>query len=753
MIIRPGTPAQNILKDKYDSLVNIINARLDFENQPKNKISPYIEHPTNFDYVDINGYSLLHYACMTGNAEQVKFLLEKKVDIEKKPLFLIGGITPIEMALRAGHLEISGILFNEGAKCHEILTAKVHPNCIEWFKDKIRESFNESFPEYEQGNFIIREEKYNQFFNDKNMYPFNRISELGDLDLLQIAFDNERASSFVYDQIDEYLMYAASNGHLHLINNFIEKGAKINFISKYKTSSLHAAAENHQYAMCEYLLSLDVNINQQNEVKKTALMLAAENNDIKIVELLKSRNSDALLKDCFGNTILHQAVSMENIEIINLLTNHKDFEKLLTCRNIYGLTSGDIAVDAGFDEAINLLFGNEKLHEIKNNSIYAKKRSAINHRKILPIMYYFLQLNYRDTECLIINGHCTGFTVMRNFYSAKKMKQYFIDTLRVMSSWDGTFQKLHEKFSENFPQARFHITLMSLFDQWIQDIICFQGYSIIEKITQLSQDQISDKFKLFRPSDGEKKAIEYIFRQKVININAAQLNEILSLLAKMPVETHFMIGGGLHSCGGDVRQNNVDYYDPNFQYEIASQNSIAMLSELIVDVKYRAIKQIQNEILNFDCDIYYYKSNGIKMDEFELFSAHEFPDSEEACRRYQEESPCKFTPLHAALFTGSMVSFRKLLENGHCDIMAKDAFNRNYFSDKSIFDIAIETNNATAADLILRKYRDHFDVGLALNELQKTASNQLRNILLLHANSSEETVSVFRQEKRYSEYK
>jgi len=721
-------------RECYDELREVIAERQAFENEPQNQIAPYINHRTDYNYYDVNGLTLIHYASMLGDAKGITELLTGGADIDKTPLF--GGSTALQMALEAGHLDCAKELFARGAKCAQISAARVHPHCKKWFNDQIVESLQLSFPEYKQGNF--NKSRDSRFFTEPMALPLPRIAELGDLEVLKIA-QEKQDSEFIYKK-NALLIKAAENGQQNCVEFLLSHDATLTPLNiGSENTALHAAAENHQTAMASFLIEKGAHPDYQNYRKKTALMAAIESNDIEMVQLLINKSSNIRLKDLDGRTALHYAVFRGNPKITQAILSHPDAKALLSEKDIYGFTATTAAIDAGNDEQLKLLCSDDELNAARQSADYAKKIAQTHQILLLTKMYYFLQLNYRDCECLGSDGNCNGFSFLRNFYSSLKRKQYCFNTLRMISSWDGSDQSLEKKLDTNLEQARYYVNHSELFDQWIQDVIWFQSNT---KIIRIAQEQRNKQFQLLHPNTIQRTSIVTIYRCGHLGLpfSIEQLTEHLQIIQKMPAGIEFDIGGGQHTVSGEIMKQGgfiLDYYDPNFKYEADPEAVSASLADIITDRKYRALKQLMiGDKMMIEFNIYYFShlSNDINMSEFELFSNDELPTSKEDALDYQKKSPSKFTPLHAALFAGSSVSFKKLLEDGYCDITAQNAFGQ------TVFDMAVSSENVEIMSLILHYARDKFDIGNAIaqcSELLEDPNNVFIKVLLQHATPSD----------------
>ncbi|MBA3536510.1 MAG: ankyrin repeat domain-containing protein [Tatlockia sp.] len=709
------------IRKRYKVLLEIIKSRMLFEEN--NKTPPFITHRTTNNFFDIHGYTLLHYASLSADTAAVSELLkDPAVNIEQLPLYLKGGLTPLEMALTAGHLEVAKILLAQGAKSKHIAAAKVHQDCKAWFNEILLESIHESYPGLKIANFnLFKSSKFFESFVDSS---FPRLAELGNLEAVKNGFEE---FSYTKSVVQHVLLNAASNGHQEIVEFLISRGIKINpDNSPFSQTALHAAALYHQHQMAQFLLSKGAYINYQNELKKTPLMMAVEANDIVMVRLLLDNNADVLLKDVFGDTVFHHALATSNPEISKLLLENSKKDLLLKSKNIYGFRGIDLAIDSGNEEQLALIFTQDELQKIKNNPLYGQHKPAINHRKLLPIMHYFLALNYRDTEFLQIVGHCNGFSFLRNLYTSRSMKNYFYDTLRLIAKWDGSLETLNKPFPTDIEQSKYHENLASLFEYWTQNVIWFQGTATTD-IISISQVELKSKFELARPSKDEN--IILIIQDNLQSMTREQLGEHLELIKKMPAGVQFNIRRGDHTTSGDLlsSKTKVDYFDPNFAFEADPEQLADSFCDIVIDVKYRAINKIfEDNTMPVSFHVFYFnnQSKDINFDKFELFIS--YPQTKEEADNYQRNSSCKFTFLHAATLTGSAISLEKLLKDGYCDITAKDAFGR------TIFDIAIRNQSAEILAIILKYADNKFNIAKAIFRCTE-AENELIDLLMSYS--------------------
>lgn len=73
----------------------------------------FFSKPANLNAIDLNGYTVLHYAAMSNSLETINFLLDSKIDINQKNML---GETPIFNAVRTNNLKVIKLLIKKGAE-------------------------------------------------------------------------------------------------------------------------------------------------------------------------------------------------------------------------------------------------------------------------------------------------------------------------------------------------------------------------------------------------------------------------------------------------------------------------------------------------------------------------------------------------------------------------------------------------------------------------------------------------------------
>lgn len=714
---------------KYHHLKTVIAKRQAFEKKPKNRISPWINHPTTANFFDVRGNTLLIYACQLGDAKGVEQLVQDPaVNIEQIQLFKKGGPTPIEIALQEGHLKIAKILFKKGAKCSHILLANLHPNCKAWFKEKIMESFNLSWSTRDTDTAF---KKPSPFFEKEWDEMMDRLIEINDMESIKKRYMHNRVSLYLGDisksSTQKYLCIAAANGYKDLVDFFLAKNSSLhpeNFA--FEQTPLHAAVEGHQLEIAKYLLQLNAPVNCQNNKKKTPLMLAVEANDVNLVKLLLDNHADVRIKDAHGDNVLHKAVAKNNPEIMKLLFNHKHQKFLLEDKNIYGFSSQDMAISEANDTLLALIYSHKQLDVIKKSPLYGNKKIPINHGYLLPILHYYLTLDYRDTDFLTIHGHCYGFSFLRDYFTSLEKNSYFYQVLQSISRWDGNPAALLKAFPEGSPQASFYANPGALLEHWTTWIIWLQSGDVTETTMSLKQKQIEEKFALIAPANTDFSLIT-TFKMPDWNLTREQLEEYVWLIKKMPETMMFNLTGGAHSTSGNVTRNKLylDYYDSNFLFKPDPEQLKKYVIDILLDVKYYAIDKLIENKFPASFHIFYFNHQAVKLNNFLLFSPNELPKSKTQAEEYRERSPNKFTHLHAALITGSYLNLEQLLQEKYCDPTMKNSFGC------TILDMALYCENIPFISLILKYSTCGVDIASTIQRLPTSENGKRIKAILM----------------------
>lgn len=700
------------LQEAYKSLEDLIKKRQAFE--ASHAVPPYSTHPTNSNFLDINGHSLLFYAICLGDKEKVEKWLPQ---VDSFP-----DIKTIEVAmaiaLRFGQLDVAKYIFKQDPMCSSISLSDVTEiNCHAWYKQLIQSALANR-----KKAIINRKEEVFSYDFHLVSYPENRAAEVGDLKIIEeiVGPELKKTGFFAKSDLEIFLnkifLTAAENGQLEVMKYCLKHGATINAKKKYCESSIIAVVMHKQYAALDYLIDNGVDVDYQGRLKKTPLIIAVENNDHAAVEKLLAAKADLSLADVYGNTALHYAFVNGDDKIKALLSSYAGYSSLIKHENIYGMTAEFVGKRReDFKKKVNSEHKNEEAFVVGGeDQINASQGSAMKK------MLYFLKIQYRDINFFSLGGLCNGFTFLYHYYSAKGMENYFFDTLRLMASWDGSEESLAKSFKD-VAQAKYYKNLGELFEQWIHDPIWFQHSNVafahraVEAVPSwifnftgmqagtsgAHQDNREYQYSVVG-DEGKLEPIR-VSRLSYSSMTIEQFLENIRIFAeRMPSGMRLEFGGSSHATGVYINSNGgFNYYDPNFKNKAREFKTSDDFCDVLIDTKIIALEQLDYNG-EFGCDFrfFYFKDPEMKktLDSYESIKSGEFPESKEDVLKFQKKSPCNYSQLHIAVITGSIKSVEKLLKTGYFDLNAKDK------SGRTALDLAILSLNPEMMTCLIQAY-------------------------------------------------
>jgi ankyrin repeat protein len=632
-------------------LKKTITQRQEFEKNNKDPKINTAAHPTDLNYFDLRGKTLLHYAAEEGNLAYVKELIHSDVNINLKNLdYGKGTASPLEVALQNGNLAVSQYLFEQGADCYDIHMRSVHSTCRVWFEKVIRSYINSSVRSAQFGERLT---------DDDGIDRLSRAVEIGDLSYI------EKNTPLLQTN---HLNIAAANGKRDVVLFLIKNNKSVDPIALYSESALQEAIRYGHLDIAADLLKAGAQINWQNSDKETALFIAVGKGDKVAIELLIKNGAGITQLDVHGNTILHKAKITGNLPLLLSLLKPSDIKLLQSIKNIYGDSYDTLNV--------------KRLNQ---------------HEWVIPCISYYLRSQYRDTDLLSYGGYCHGLSRLAEYYSGKDkqtekdkenyFEDYFYDTLDLMSHWDGEPDTLVAKL-KNIPQAEFYTTFHELIEQWLNDIAWAHG-----NFTQVAdQSQRRNFQRMFEwqasvsvddPGLNEITLHDITHNSEGIYRSEAQLSELLKIIQQMPIATRFNVNGALHATSGHVAKNQcLHYYDPNFLSKMELLNRADKLAQIIIDTKYiwpsqriiaargKPFDELGNSPIALR--LYCFRKDIKQFDNYRFFQTKHLPKSLKEAKEFQANSPNGLTHLHIAVMTRSLLSLIDLLKNGYCDVNTKD---------------------------------------------------------------------------------
>jgi ankyrin repeat protein len=685
----------------FTQLQSLILQRQEFET--KHPVPPYSLYKTDFNFTNLQGNSLLHFAATIGDMAKINYCLKNNTDINLKNAQNQSAIT---IALKYGHLDVAEYLFQQGADCNDLnLTSCLgDEKRIAWLSEKIRNALHESFPN--PGETFFEPIVENQFFKKTGSfysphYALNRAAEIGDIEFIRARLNSNLLNQ---KEIDSFLIIAARNGQLKTVEYLCQNNANINSKENYVDTALIEAVKVRQQDVINFLLGQKIDVNQKDCLKSTALSYAVMNSDKETINKLITLGASINHVNVSGNTLLHLAI-LNDCKLIKELLTIPGFKELVKVKNIYGYTPLDLAIQNKQDELIQLLAPESDLNLIKKDAQYGIQPSEISQAVVNHNMFYRLRIKYRDTSYFSVKGNCNGFAYLKPFYARQGKEQYYFDTLALMANWDGSEAALQKEFNKDIPQAQYYKNLDELFEHWTNDLIWFQ-HSELEQVDTLQQDDRVRQYSMIKGKEqGEDLDYIPLYKEPTITFDEnnnlihysrtkAQLVEIFSYLTRMPANVQFQLGGGQHQTSSyNNKEGELVYYDPNFRYKTENTKDFKEIIQRIIDFKYIYLNKF-NDKADCNLQVHCYQKD-LPQINFSVLDEKELPKSQQDAFLFQQNSANQFTPLHIAIMTRSIPTLQRLLKDGFCDVNAKDCLGR------SVFKMALDSGFSEAVKLLL----------------------------------------------------
>jgi len=200
--------------------------------------------------IEYDSTPLLETACLLGNLEVVKLLVENGTNIDGKN----GEGRPLNLAAYYGNTEIVEYLIENG----------VNVNAVAVSTDDEKAGLT--------GSSALMRATYK-----------------GNLDIIKLLVENGADLEYQYEQVDNdtVLITAAERGSRNIVEYFIQKGSDINYQNQKGKTALIKAVEKNNADNVKVLLKYGADISLKDENGLTALDIAKAENKTKIIEIIE----------------------------------------------------------------------------------------------------------------------------------------------------------------------------------------------------------------------------------------------------------------------------------------------------------------------------------------------------------------------------------------------------------------------------------------------------------------------------------
>ncbi|XP_067648882.1 ankyrin repeat, PH and SEC7 domain containing protein secG-like [Haliotis asinina] len=228
---------------------------------------------SNVSRVDLNGYNVLHFACMGEHMSLVKYIVSQgSVDINSRS---IHGLTPLMFAVVQHCKDIFDFLLSMGANV----------SCVD-----------------NRGRNVLH-----YACSQEQVAMVKYLVSRGSVDI------NSRRTDGMTP-----LMTVALKGNKYIFELLVSRGANVSHVDDRGNNILHSACMGEDVAMVKYRVSQgSVNINSRNNDGMTPLAMAASKGNTYLFDVLVRMGANASHVDDNGYTILHMASSCGRVEMAN----------------------------------------------------------------------------------------------------------------------------------------------------------------------------------------------------------------------------------------------------------------------------------------------------------------------------------------------------------------------------------------------------------------------------------------------------
>ena len=313
-------------------------------------------------------YSLLHYACLHGNTETVKLILNhpefEEIDDDDN-----NEMTPLHMAMMNNNFDVVKIMV-ESPKIDVYWNGYLHTACeigIEYVKLLLERSDID----------INRVEPH-------GYTPFYSACTDGRIEIVKLLFEREEIDvNLGTDEGFAPIHSVCFTQNIEVIELLLTRqDLDVNNQDKYGDTPLNIACREGYIEIVKLLLQRqDTNVNIQDYDGDTPLHVSCREERIETVKLLLQRQGiDVNLQDATGNTPLHIACNYGKVEIVKLLLQVPEINVNLP--NSEGATALHEACIYGHSDIVNLLLQMPFINEYIKDQDQKRQKQPVDYAMI-----------------------------------------------------------------------------------------------------------------------------------------------------------------------------------------------------------------------------------------------------------------------------------------------------------------------------------------------------------------------------------
>lgn len=363
-----GARALNAMIREQELIFNIVEKnRLDILKKVVEIVGEEI--PIDFNQINSSGNTILLTALMFGDAELVKYLIAKGVNVNQT---LDNGETYLQKACRNGNIKMVLALIEMGADInqprddgetplitafnsgkYEIVSALIFSG-LDLFIDRNREMVLKVLSKMINGKellfYIVDSNRFDilktviEIFGEENSINFNQKDSSG----------------------NSILITACNKGDINMVEALIKMGADVNQAKKNGVTPLFIASQQGHIEVVKTLIEEKANVNQARDDGATPLYIACSKNHLEIANALFEAGANFIFlrksTNCFGVFGLSYKLREFSPEMKKLIKKFIDPEQIkLRNKNIKTLNSQKTAliVESEFTYSLPQKINNE----------------------------------------------------------------------------------------------------------------------------------------------------------------------------------------------------------------------------------------------------------------------------------------------------------------------------------------------------------------------------------------------------------